>query len=44
MGFETVHPEIAATKQKFSLGLKGGGFLQTAGIAVRAFILVNPPS
>jgi len=46
MGLETVHPEVfPRLNKKFSLAefSKAAEFLQTAGIAVRAFILVNPP-
>lgn len=46
MGLETVHPEVLPRlNKKFKLSdfSKAAAFLQTAGIAVRAFILVNPP-
>ena len=46
MGLETVHPEVfPRLNKKFSLSdfSNATEFLQTAEIAVRAFILVNPP-
>jgi radical SAM enzyme (TIGR01210 family) len=46
MGLETIHPEVfPRLNKKFNLSDFSGSaeFLQTAAIAVRAFILVNPP-
>ncbi len=46
MGLETVHPEVfPRLNKRFSLSdfSKAAEFLQAAEIAVRAFILVNPP-
>ena len=46
MGLETVHPDVLPRlNKKFSLAdfSKAAEYLRTAGIAVRAFILMNPP-
>jgi len=46
IGLETVHPDVLPRlNKKFSLSdfAKAAEYLRTAGIAVRAFILVNPP-
>ncbi len=46
MGLETVHPDVfPRLNKKFSLSdfSKAAEFLRTANVAVRAFILVNPP-
>jgi len=46
MGLETIHPEILPRLNKrFDLDdfAKAADFLWTAGIAMRAFILVSPP-
>jgi radical SAM enzyme (TIGR01210 family) len=46
LGLETVHPDVfPRLNKKFSLSdfSKAAEVLRTAGIAVRAFILVNPP-
>lgn len=46
MGLETVHPEVLPRLNKhLSLGAfsKAVGFLRGHGVAVRAFVLLNPP-
>jgi radical SAM enzyme (TIGR01210 family) len=46
MGLETIHPEIfPRLNKRFSLDqfASASEFLRNAGIAVRAFVLVNPP-
>jgi len=46
MGLETIHPEVfPRLNKRFDLDhfAKAAGFLRGAGIAMRAFILVNPP-
>ena len=46
MGLETVHPNVLPRlNKKFGLAdfAKAAEFLRTAAIAVRAFVLVNPP-
>jgi archaeosine synthase beta-subunit len=46
MGLETAHPDVLERlNKKFDLGMfaRAGEFLQKEGIAMRAFILVNPP-
>jgi radical SAM enzyme (TIGR01210 family) len=46
MGLETIHPQVLPRlNKKFDLGhfSRAAEFLRTAGIAMRAFVLVKPP-